>query len=446
MQPKVSLVIPCYNKHVWIAGMFDSILEQKWDNIELILVNDGSTDGTREIIAEYEQRFLERGFDVVIIDQENKGTAAAAYAGLLRSTGEYLCQVDSDDRLDPEYVSTMATRLCCHPEDDWVVCDFVSSTWGHESMAFAENGKDIRKDGKYPYNVLYGILFRRTASSAAVVMFRRSYMISCGMLECFLVAPRIIHQETRITIPLALGGAQPYYIRQPFYYHTARINAQTFNDCRKIVKNFTALAKEILLAKGYLGERNEYMMTIFELIFAHHRTSKFPEYNEIMEMTEFVRTVNKYVWHARPIDITTAKASGYAVLIRHFGNKMIGYTPHPALLERMQNGRIIAYGAFGIRAKSVMQGLLNSPLRPIVFWDISAKDNDSIEGIPVVKPDFSDLNANDVVLLLLTKNGVVMEVYEKLRLTPARDTIFNFYDVLDYLAAYYYGDSCNIQS
>ena len=61
-QGKVSMVMPCYNKVDYIAEMFDSIISQEWDNIELILVNDGSTDGTREVIAEYEQRFSARGF------------------------------------------------------------------------------------------------------------------------------------------------------------------------------------------------------------------------------------------------------------------------------------------------------------------------------------------------------------------------------------------------
>jgi glycosyltransferase involved in cell wall biosynthesis len=51
------MVMPCYDKVEYIGEMFESILAQKWDNIEVILVNDGSTDGTREVISEYESNF-----------------------------------------------------------------------------------------------------------------------------------------------------------------------------------------------------------------------------------------------------------------------------------------------------------------------------------------------------------------------------------------------------
>ena len=118
-QSKTSMVIPCYNKEESISRMFDSILAQEWDNIELILVNDGSTDGTRGIITEYEPKFLERGYEVVIIDQDNQDVAAAVRNGLLRVTGEYVCQVDADDELDPRYVSMMAGWLDEHLWYEW---------------------------------------------------------------------------------------------------------------------------------------------------------------------------------------------------------------------------------------------------------------------------------------------------------------------------------------
>jgi len=60
MQGKVSMVMPCYNKVNDISEMFDSIIAQEWNNIELILVNDGSTDGTRDIIAAFVRQKVER--------------------------------------------------------------------------------------------------------------------------------------------------------------------------------------------------------------------------------------------------------------------------------------------------------------------------------------------------------------------------------------------------
>lgn len=80
----VSMVVPCYNKVNYIGEFFQSVYDQVWDNIELILVNDGSTDGTREIIRQWEPRFVRRGYSVQIIDQENRGVFGAIKAGLER--------------------------------------------------------------------------------------------------------------------------------------------------------------------------------------------------------------------------------------------------------------------------------------------------------------------------------------------------------------------------
>ena len=111
MQSKVSMVMPCYNKVDYIGEMFQSIVDQVWNNIELILVNDGSTDGTREVIAKWEPKFKERGYEVVIVDQENAGVCAAPKAGLERISGGYVSVVDADDMLAREYVSVMAGWL-----------------------------------------------------------------------------------------------------------------------------------------------------------------------------------------------------------------------------------------------------------------------------------------------------------------------------------------------
>ena len=127
MQSKVSMIVTCYNKVKYIGEMFDSIISQEWNNIELILVNDGSTDGTRDVITEYESKFYKRGYDVVIIDQENEGVCAATKAGLSCITGKYVCIVDADDELDPKYISTMAGWLEEHNDTDYCICDAIPS-------------------------------------------------------------------------------------------------------------------------------------------------------------------------------------------------------------------------------------------------------------------------------------------------------------------------------
>ncbi|MEG1312346.1 MAG: glycosyltransferase family A protein [Romboutsia sp.] len=99
MYKKVSIITPCYNGEKFIEAYLNSILNQTYKNIELILINDGSTDKTEEIVKSYMKKFKDQGMDIIYIYQENGGQATALNKGLNLFTGEYLTWPDSDDIL-----------------------------------------------------------------------------------------------------------------------------------------------------------------------------------------------------------------------------------------------------------------------------------------------------------------------------------------------------------
>lgn len=95
-QPKVSVIVPVYNTERYLRECLDSIKNQTLTDIEIICVDDGSTDNCGKILDEYaanDSRFI-------VIHQENKGGAAARNAGMMIATGEYIAFVDSDDTID----------------------------------------------------------------------------------------------------------------------------------------------------------------------------------------------------------------------------------------------------------------------------------------------------------------------------------------------------------
>jgi glycosyltransferase involved in cell wall biosynthesis len=104
INPLVSIITPCLNGENYVHRFLDSILAQTYSNIELIFVNDGSTDKTEEVVLSYKQKFEEKGITLKYIYQENKGLGGAINTGLQHVTGEYLCWPDSDDYLEPESV------------------------------------------------------------------------------------------------------------------------------------------------------------------------------------------------------------------------------------------------------------------------------------------------------------------------------------------------------
>lgn len=97
--PLVSIITPCYNSGKFIHRLLDSVLNQTYRHLELICVDDGSIDDTREIIFSYEERFKKSGMVLRYLHQENKGQAAALNAGLKQVNGEFLTWPDSDDFL-----------------------------------------------------------------------------------------------------------------------------------------------------------------------------------------------------------------------------------------------------------------------------------------------------------------------------------------------------------
>lgn len=93
---KVSIIIPCYNQAHFLPDAIKSALAQTYHGIEIIVVNDGSTDNTSEVAGQ---------FPVKLIEQENKGLAAARNAGIKAASGEWILPLDADDKIHASFIS-----------------------------------------------------------------------------------------------------------------------------------------------------------------------------------------------------------------------------------------------------------------------------------------------------------------------------------------------------
>lgn len=107
MEPKVSVIIPVYNVEKYLGPCLDSILGQTLNNIEVICVDDGSTDRSLDILREYEKRDAR----VKVLTQPNTNAGAARNKGIQQAKGEYLSFLDSDDHFDPTMLEKCAARM-----------------------------------------------------------------------------------------------------------------------------------------------------------------------------------------------------------------------------------------------------------------------------------------------------------------------------------------------
>lgn len=123
MNPLVSMITYCYNGERFVSKYFDAILAQNYDNIELIFFNNGSEDNTGNIAEEYKLKLEARGITVNIIHyKENQSTCQLKQDAFHMMKGEYFFGCDSDDLIDPDYISTMVSYLQNNPEKGIVYC------------------------------------------------------------------------------------------------------------------------------------------------------------------------------------------------------------------------------------------------------------------------------------------------------------------------------------
>jgi glycosyltransferase involved in cell wall biosynthesis len=113
--PQVSIIIPTYNHQIYIGGAIQSVLEQSYQNFEVIVVDDGSQDNTKEVVAKFGNR-------VKYIWQKNKGLSGARNTGIKNATGKYISLLDSDDLYEPDFLKTLIGILDNNPQLDAVYC------------------------------------------------------------------------------------------------------------------------------------------------------------------------------------------------------------------------------------------------------------------------------------------------------------------------------------
>ena len=134
MTETISIVIPVYRVEEYLKQCLDSILAQTYQNLQIIIVNDGSDDNSGQIIEQF-QKIDSR---IEVINQENQGLSAARNSGIHAATGTYIVFVDSDDFVAPTYIDSLYQKIK-ENKADMAVCGFVSVD---------ENGKQLKRNNQ----------------------------------------------------------------------------------------------------------------------------------------------------------------------------------------------------------------------------------------------------------------------------------------------------------
>ena len=135
--PLISVIVPVYNVETYLPQCIESLLNQKYQNLELLLIDDGSSDGSGAICDRYER--LDKR--VKAFHKENGGVSSARNLGLDHACGEWIAYVDSDDYVSPDYLQDLYTAL--QPGTDLVIERFrMFRDDGKKSLVDIDTGAD----------------------------------------------------------------------------------------------------------------------------------------------------------------------------------------------------------------------------------------------------------------------------------------------------------------
>ena len=256
----ISVIVPVYNAEKYLQKCLDSILEQTYKNLEIIIINDGSTDNSGQICQEYEKQ----DDRIVYIEKENSGVSDTRNAGMDRMTGPYVTFVDSDDWLEPNYVKFLYEKLIEH-QADIVVGNYTSFNESNSVFYFHTSADYYEKvyDNKSVIPFLYDA--KELLKSALIVPWGKIYKKE--IIANFRFPIDRIGEDALFNLKALLGSKKVVYVNKSAYIYRVREGSLSNTWSDKWIRDAIYIIEErlsLLASLGYpLSEhRRAYKMSL----------------------------------------------------------------------------------------------------------------------------------------------------------------------------------------
>lgn len=249
-QPLLSVIVPVYNVEQYLHQCVDSIIGQTYQNLEIILVNDGSTDGSGAICDDY----AAKDSRVRVIHKENGGLSSARNAGLELSTGIYTSFIDSDDWLDLNAYENLISQLIL-TEADVISFDYISEF--QDSSFKSENpSKPIKQVVS-----LSGEDTLKAYSSYLFLPMMPLYIYRNLKLEGLRCAEGKLHEDELFSLEY-FASKQRYIVVSPQVYYHYRIRKKGSITSTHSPRHMTDTSVGFLSVLGRLQRRNVAVETL----------------------------------------------------------------------------------------------------------------------------------------------------------------------------------------
>jgi glycosyltransferase involved in cell wall biosynthesis len=243
-RPAVTVVLPTYNRAAFLPGAFDALARQTFTDWELVIVDDGSTDRTRDIVAEHTQSHGSTRY----VYQENRGAYGARNRGVDEATGKYIAFYDSDDLWLPHHLERCVSALEAHAEIDWVygACRQIDSATGKQlDPNTSYLGGRPRPFVKLKAHVAEGL---HIISDPAVLECQILHGLYCGLQNSVMKRQlfdgrrfndrfRVVEDELFVIRVLAAGARFAYFLEPHVVYQVHSDNSSASATASSLAKH-----------------------------------------------------------------------------------------------------------------------------------------------------------------------------------------------------------------
>lgn len=279
MYSKISIIVPVYNVEEYLAECLESIINQTYKNLEIILIDDGSTDKSGAICDEYSQRDSR----IKVIHQENKGIGATRNVGLSHVTGEYIGWVDSDDIIDKNMYEVLMKNMI-KENASISCCKHVEIKGKYEKVKYINNDNLEVVTGNQVINLIRG----------PITCYLWEKLYKREMFEDICFANQKVGEDFVILVDMLCNNPKVVITDACYYYYRIR-EGSSFNnndiEGRKNLLKSDLLAVKAIKKKKYDDEKwMNYKMLLSNLVI-------YSQVKQISskEAKQFIKEVRKNI-------------------------------------------------------------------------------------------------------------------------------------------------------
>lgn len=370
MEKKVSIIIPVYNVIEYLETAVNSVRNQTYENVEIILVDDGSVDGSGELC----NRFAAEDSRIKVLHQENRGVVAARGHGIAQATGEYISFVDGDDYIEPDMVKSLIEQI---GEADLISSGVFKYVSFSQIVKRTDDYEEGLYEGKKYDDFLQSMIFDKDTEKFQRFtpwmwnkLFRRELVQAVyEKMDC-----KMRHTEDAVFVYLYLLRCRSVVITKDFFYHY--LYRQT-SVCHSVNERML-----MDINRGYLVLKNAFKQHTFGDVLFYQ--------------------LQKWV----------IKSSCFAM------NNHMGFEPECSIPEfivdasDLHNKKIVLYGA-GKMGKDYKKQLMQFGYN-VVLWVDKDFDFYRENGLAVKEPTQILETDYDVILIAVSREKSAMEISDDL--------------------------------